>query len=61
MPEIRVVKVEKVIEVLKDLGVCNATEKYFEGWNGAIEGAIASVKNLDKLEGFTIPEEEKNA
>lgn len=51
---IRVVEVERVIEVLKELGVVDATEEYFEGWNKAIDGAIASIENLYKLEGLNL-------
>lgn len=54
MPRIRVVDVERVIEVLEELGVDDATEEYFKGWDKAIDGAIASIENLNKLEGFTI-------
>lgn len=54
MPRIRVVDVERVIKVLNEIGGVDATDEYFKGWDKAIDGAIASIENLNKLEGFTI-------
>lgn len=41
---------DKVLEILNDLGGCGAEEKYFQGWDAAIDGAYEAINELEPID-----------
>lgn len=44
---------DKVLEILKNLGGCDAKDEYSKGWDDAIDAAYNDVGNLPSVAAFT--------
>ena len=44
---------DKVLDILKNLGGCDAQDEYSKGWDDAIDAAYNDVGNLPSVESFT--------
>ena len=44
---------DKVLDILKNLGGCDAQDEYSKGWDDAIDAAYNDVGNLPSVAAFT--------
>lgn len=44
---------DKVLDILKNLGGCDAQDEYSKGWDDAVDMADNDIGNLPSVESFT--------